>query len=124
MNGLKFQVHSFDEQFYESLWFSLVLAIAPICMSFLWKYTKVLDYKRRFITTIINIASIFFLLFLRHQWIANQANHILQNMPKSNDGISYQMNMPLEDVNLTLYVIIGLIAGLTISYIFLKKAKS
>ena len=120
IDGIKFQVTSLGGQFNSMLTFALALALIPISSYFTWKFAPIIMTKRKVLNILILLACIILFTVVRREWLMFQSNRYLKGLPQGFDN-KLQFQIPVENFNVTNYMLLGLLIGTAISYFSLRQ---
>ena len=120
IDGMKFQVTSLGGQFNGMLIFALTLALIPISSYFTWKFAPIIITKRKVLNILILLACIILCTVVRREWLIFQSNRYLKGLSQGFDN-KFQFQIPIENFNVTNYMLLGLLIGTVISYFSLKQ---
>lgn len=120
IEGMKFQVTSLGGQFNGMLIFALTLALIPISAFFTWKFAPIIMTKRKVLNVLILLSCVLLCVIVRREWLMFQSNRYLKGLPQSFDN-KLQFQIPIENFNVTNYMLLGLLLGTVISYFSLRQ---
>ncbi len=120
IDGMKFQVTSVNGQFNGMLTFALTLALIPVSAFFTWKFAPIVMTNRKLLNVFILVACVILGAVIRREWLMFQSDIYLKGLPQGFDN-KLQFQIPIENFNVTNYMLLGLLVGTVISYFSLKQ---
>ncbi len=121
IEGISYQVTSLGGSFNGMLIFALTLALIPFSAFFTWKFAPVVTTKRRLLNIAILLICVIVVTVARREWLVFQANRYLKGLSRGFEN-KFQFQIPVENFNVTTYLLLGLLAGTVISYFALKQS--
>lgn len=120
IENLNFYSSNLNEQFKSSLYFSIIVAIAPILVYFTWKLAKIRVMKHKIISILIVIIFMIISILSRLQILKIKFND-LPNITTEADQV-IKNAISIKSLNYEYYLLIGLLLGcLTVYIIFRNK---
>jgi hypothetical protein len=120
IDGMKFQVTSINGQFYGMLTFALTIALIPVSAFVTWKFAPIVITNRKLLNILILLACVIIGAVVRREWLIFQSNRNLRGLSQGFDN-KFQFHIPVENFNVTNYMLLGLLIGTAISYFLLKQ---
>ena len=120
IDGMKFQVTSVNGQFYGMLTFALTIALIQVSAFVTWKFAPIVITNRKLLNILILLACVIIGAVVRREWLIFQSNRNLKELSQGFDN-KFQFHIPVENFNVTNYMILGLLIGTAISYFLLKQ---
>ncbi len=118
VQGVNYTVNSLDGQSDKIVSLGLILSLIPICTVLIWKVAPIRSPKGRLLNLLILLASVFLLGLFRYKWLIVKTNIFAA----ANFGNKAQINLPLENFNVTNFLFLGLMGGIAISYFASKQS--
>ncbi|MBP8114137.1 MAG: hypothetical protein KAY50_02210 [Chitinophagaceae bacterium] len=120
IDGMKFQVTSVNGQFYGMLTFALTIALIPVSAFVTWKFAPIVITNRKLLNILILLVCVIIGAVVRREWLIFQSNRNLKGLSQGFDN-KFQFQIPVENFNVTNYMLLGLLIGTAISYFLLKQ---
>lgn len=117
--GVSYSTASFSGQFTETLEFSLLLALIPVVISLIWKSLHNISVKQKIISACIIIVFVAAAALLRRQLLINEISYFPNASAFPGKNLSF--SVPIENLHINLFLLIGLLAGSMLAYFIFKK---
>ena len=100
----------------QTLIYSLVFGLLPVCALLVWKIGAISSSSKRFISVLLILASIVVFTFLRRFWIITEINKFSSR--------EQQFYFPFNQVQFELYMLLGLMVGCILALFLFRKQTS
>ncbi|MBI1783349.1 MAG: hypothetical protein HYR66_18595 [Sphingobacteriales bacterium] len=120
--NLKFSINSLGWPFRNMIVYSGMFALIPVSGLLMWKYAPVFSVGRRCINIAIVVFCVAISLIIKKIYLAFAYRYYYDDV-KTLSGEKLIFNTPIEDLNFTNYMFLGIIVGSVCSYFLLKQSK-
>jgi len=120
VEGILLQVTELGQGFRTSILFSLLLALIPFALLFIWRRAPILSLTRKIASIVTIVAFIAIAICIRHQAVKTYFTLAVKKtiFPGGNQVMVY----PIDPINFVYYMFVGLCIGCIFSY-FLYRQK-
>ena len=98
----------------------LTIALIQVSAFVTWKFAPIVITNRKLLNILILLACVIIGAVVRREWLIFQSNRNLKELSQGFDN-KFQFHIPVENFNVTNYMILGLLIGTAISYFLLKQ---
>lgn len=120
VDGLRFQQTTLGGNFKDMLAFSFSFAFIPISAFLTWKFAPIIGTKGKLVNVLILLGSVLLGALLRKKWLSVQSDIYLKEI-REGFGDKFNYLTPIENFNVTNYMLLGLVIGTAISYFALRQ---
>ena len=121
IDGGFYQVTEHGELFRTSIIFSLVLGLTPFLIHITWRYSPILNKKRKIVCVLTVVISMLIAIIIRQQMLKSYFVSQTNNFPPNIEKL--HLSYPMKDVNIEYYLLGGLISGCLISFLLLRQKR-
>jgi hypothetical protein len=119
VDGIAFRIRELDRFVSTSTLFSMMFAVIPFAIVFIWQVAPVVSTIRRIISVIIPLLFMIAGIVLRHYQVKNYFTRVVKPyfLAKGQLHVDY----PIDPLNFVFYMSAGFCIGLVLSWLFLKQ---